>query len=260
MILRRFMEHIKDQNWFAVSLDVLVVIVGIFLGTQATDWSERQHEREKSVQYMERIREDLQTDLDHLGWKEAFWQQVYDYSVDALAFEEKGTLRNESQWQTLLAFFQASQVDPYDPVMVTYSEMKSEGDIGLIDNLQLRKDLARYYGYTTTSQAEYVMRLFPKYRDIVRSLIPSEITAYIWARCHKVSDLERESFIDCKAPDFAVNYDDIFGRISHHPEAINELRSWASTQQIKFNLATTNISFAKQLKAMLDEEIKRAQK
>ncbi len=32
MILRRFMTHVTEQNWFAVGLDAIVVITGIFLG------------------------------------------------------------------------------------------------------------------------------------------------------------------------------------------------------------------------------------
>ena len=32
MILRRFTKHLSEQNWFAVWLDVIVVVVGIFLG------------------------------------------------------------------------------------------------------------------------------------------------------------------------------------------------------------------------------------
>ena len=30
MLLRRFSKHVSDQNWFAVGLDVIVVVVGIF--------------------------------------------------------------------------------------------------------------------------------------------------------------------------------------------------------------------------------------
>lgn len=44
MILRRFMKHVTDQNWFAVGLDVIVVIVGIFLGLQVQQWYDRQAE------------------------------------------------------------------------------------------------------------------------------------------------------------------------------------------------------------------------
>lgn len=44
MILRRFMKHVTDQNWFAVGLDVIVVITGIFLGMQVTERNEERKE------------------------------------------------------------------------------------------------------------------------------------------------------------------------------------------------------------------------
>lgn len=34
MILRRFAEHVKGHNWFAVGLDLIVVVVGIYIGLQ----------------------------------------------------------------------------------------------------------------------------------------------------------------------------------------------------------------------------------
>jgi len=40
MILRSVTKHVKDQNWFAVGLNVIIVIVGIFLGMQVTDWND----------------------------------------------------------------------------------------------------------------------------------------------------------------------------------------------------------------------------
>ena len=42
MILQRFSKHLSEQNWFAVVLEVLVVITGIFLGMQTTEWNELQ--------------------------------------------------------------------------------------------------------------------------------------------------------------------------------------------------------------------------
>ena len=40
MILRRITKHVKDQNWFAVALDFFIVVVGILLAFQITNWSE----------------------------------------------------------------------------------------------------------------------------------------------------------------------------------------------------------------------------
>ena len=58
MILRRFTKHVTDQNWFAVGLDVIVVIVGIFLGTQVTAQFEYNKERVQEKLYIERLHED----------------------------------------------------------------------------------------------------------------------------------------------------------------------------------------------------------
>ena len=54
MILRRFMQHVTDQNWFAVWIDLLVVVIGIFLGLQVTDWNEARQERVTESQYIAR--------------------------------------------------------------------------------------------------------------------------------------------------------------------------------------------------------------
>lgn len=45
MIFRRFAQHVRDQNWFAVSLDLFVVIIGIFLGSQPTEWNQSRKDR-----------------------------------------------------------------------------------------------------------------------------------------------------------------------------------------------------------------------
>ncbi|MEM9014357.1 MAG: hypothetical protein AAGB02_04535 [Pseudomonadota bacterium] len=40
MILRRITEHVKAQNWFAVGLDFVIVVVGVFIGIQVANWNE----------------------------------------------------------------------------------------------------------------------------------------------------------------------------------------------------------------------------
>lgn len=46
MLLRRITQHIKDQNWVAVTLDFLIVVAGILIAFQVTNWNEQRADRE----------------------------------------------------------------------------------------------------------------------------------------------------------------------------------------------------------------------
>ncbi|MFC2954067.1 hypothetical protein ACFOOP_19175 [Marinicaulis aureus] len=39
MILRRITEHVKTQNWTAVALDFVIVVMGVFIGIQVSNWN-----------------------------------------------------------------------------------------------------------------------------------------------------------------------------------------------------------------------------
>ena len=45
MILRRITEHLKSQNWFAVAIEFVIVVVGVFMGLQVQDWNDQRKER-----------------------------------------------------------------------------------------------------------------------------------------------------------------------------------------------------------------------
>ena len=51
MLLRRITHHIKNQNWFAVFLDFIIVVAGVFIGIQVSNWNESRVEaiREQEV-------------------------------------------------------------------------------------------------------------------------------------------------------------------------------------------------------------------
>jgi len=45
MLLRSITKHVRDQNWFAVGLDFCIVVVGVFVGLQVSNWSNAQQDR-----------------------------------------------------------------------------------------------------------------------------------------------------------------------------------------------------------------------
>ena len=63
MILRRLADAIREQNWFTVVLEVLIVVVGIFFGLQMDDWNERRKERVMEREYLERLLADAENSV-----------------------------------------------------------------------------------------------------------------------------------------------------------------------------------------------------
>lgn len=59
MILRSVTKHVRDQNWFAVGIDFLIVVVGVFIGIQVSNWNAARLERLEETAIVERIRNDF---------------------------------------------------------------------------------------------------------------------------------------------------------------------------------------------------------
>ncbi|MBT8473785.1 MAG: hypothetical protein KJN99_14345 [Marinicaulis sp.] len=55
MLLRRITEHVKAQNWFAVGLDFLIVVVGVFVGLQVSNWNATRADKAEYIKALDRM-------------------------------------------------------------------------------------------------------------------------------------------------------------------------------------------------------------
>lgn len=60
MLLRRLTQHIQQQNWFAVVLDLMIVVVGVFIGLQVQDWATENKRLNSERQYLERLHDEVE--------------------------------------------------------------------------------------------------------------------------------------------------------------------------------------------------------
>jgi hypothetical protein len=58
VLLRRITEHVKAQNWTAVALDFLIVVVGVFIGIQVSNWNGNQADDRAYQVAMRRLAEE----------------------------------------------------------------------------------------------------------------------------------------------------------------------------------------------------------
>ncbi len=60
MILRRTTEHVKTQNWFAVGIDLLIVVIGVFIGIQVSNWNDSRKDESDARLFLMRLHEDIE--------------------------------------------------------------------------------------------------------------------------------------------------------------------------------------------------------
>jgi hypothetical protein len=147
MLLRRVMEHVRNQEWSAIVIDFVIVVVGVFIGIQVSNWnSERATNRQAAL-----FTANLEADLREEAWR---YQMIIEYHLDVLAASEtavdgltgKAPLSDEA---LLVSAYRATQYRQRGQRRATYDELISTGTIGLIRDDALRETAMRLYTMNT---------------------------------------------------------------------------------------------------------------
>lgn len=225
MSLRTIAVRIRQHDWLAVAIELLVVVAGVFIALQVSNWNDDRKEAARGREYLQRLHDDMVQDVANLDTISGFWTRVRDYGDGAVAYAEQGVLVDGSAWKTLLAYYQASQLWPYRKPDITFQEIQSSGDLRLIRNATLRARIARHYSATAGSQVVEVLGLVPRYREHVRGMTPWKIQQYIWSNCYRSKDAD-QVLQDCDAPVNETESLAVIERYRQSPELTDELRFW----------------------------------
>ena len=254
MLLRRIKQHVQNENWFAVFVDFVIVVVGVYVGIEVANWNEQRQEEQRGQQYLQRIKADLESDLLTIANRQNFWNQVLSHGHGAIAHAETGILVSDSAAKTVLAYFQASQVAPYQAVNVTYEEMVAAGDLHLIGSSRLRAEFAEYFVNATDLQETHLFRHIPEYREVVRGLIPYDLQDYIWTNCHRAVDNSQE-LIECDLPIDEVAAAELLARLVEDDDVVRELRFWIGHLKVASNVISINRAKIAELIEQVDTQL-----
>jgi len=240
MRLRHIIAHVRHQNWTAVAIDFVIVVMGVFIGIQVSNWNAGRNDKVRAVGYLERIRDDLRADIDIYAQRVEFWIQVSDYGKTGLAFASGSGAGEQSDWKVLLAFFHASQVGQFNVTDATYEELKSAGELGLVGDPGLRDRLAYYY----VNAGNPAIMDEPAYREHVRQIIPIDVQLYIWEQCYLSEGKFGQKLLDCPPPAEPERVSQILRRITGDEKLIGELTFWVSSMHVAGIIAKMQIALA----------------
>ncbi|MEO8974520.1 MAG: hypothetical protein ABI552_01985 [Casimicrobiaceae bacterium] len=180
MILRRLSQSLREQNWTAIWIEFVLLVVGVFLGIQVSNWNADRENRMKSVDFTERLKADLRTE----GWRYrlllAYYRNVHDATEAAAeALSGEAPLSNEA---FLVNAYRATQYKQGASTRATFDELISTGNIGLIKDRKLVAFAVRAYGlYTIDNTVKEGVE--SPYRKLFRMTVTNDVQRTLARQC-----------------------------------------------------------------------------
>ena len=141
MILRRVTEHVKTQNWVAVGVDFLIVVVGVFIGIQVSNWNETVNDRRREQAVLHAMHEDVTATSSDLQ-EELDINIAGSESLKALADHiDNRTAPLPLEEVDSHIFRGIYQYPSFTLTLATYEELKNTGKLDLVLDQDLRKRL-----------------------------------------------------------------------------------------------------------------------
>lgn len=180
MILRRLIPALREQNWTAIAIEFVLLVLGVFLGNEVSNWNQERQLRSKAAAFGTR----LQADLRYEQWAEQqlieYHQQVRRNAERALAaLSGRHALSDE---QFVISAYRATQYLYIDRYRSTYDELVSTGSMELIGDPNLRR--AAISTFTNPLYDRIFQRASDsEYRRLFRETVPFEVQNALLAGC-----------------------------------------------------------------------------
>lgn len=144
MLLRSITLHMKQQNWFAVWVDFLIVVVGVFVGLQAQEWSNLRADRNAERDAIERLIVEYQQNLEILETDKEQSREALAATeglLSMIALKNYPEEMDEGLARTILSCLQNAK---FVPALGTTNSLIASGDLRLISDSEIQKSLTQW--------------------------------------------------------------------------------------------------------------------
>lgn len=233
MAIGKLGARLRAHDWTAAIIELVIVVAGILIALQVSNWNQDRLDRARADSDYRRLQDSLVTDGETIDAVSAFWRQVSGYGYAAMDNAARGTLVDGSNWKTALAWYQASQLMPFELEDTTFVEMRDRGDLVLIADEKLRNRLADYYHLTETGTIRAnILWHDPVYRQQIRGVTPWAVQQYIWEHCFRQLGGIRQELIACPAPISEAEAGALLETYRHTDGLLTNLRYWMATLKV----------------------------
>jgi hypothetical protein len=179
MILRRLTANLRAQNWTAITIEFVIVVVGVFIGTQVSNWNQARLEKQATNRMLEQLRPELRNQLDFFRSARTYYATTRQFADQALAGWNRDPHISDNQF--VIAAYQASQIYGIGINAQNWTVTFGGDHLRDIDDSRVRRNLA----VILTADYEPVgfNAVATPYREHVRQIIPDAVQEQIRSAC-----------------------------------------------------------------------------
>ncbi|HET9355638.1 MAG TPA: hypothetical protein VFO42_05690 [Sphingomicrobium sp.] len=179
MILRRLSTNLRSQNWVAIGIEFLLVVLGVFFGIVAANWNEERLEKRETAVLLTQLEEELSTFVNYIDSVGRYYESAGGYADRAAAAWEGD--RSISDADFVIAAYQASQINGIANNAEVWGAIFGAENLRDIEDPVIRRNLGNVmtFDYALTDLRAVASR----YREEVRKTIPNRIQAAIREQC-----------------------------------------------------------------------------
>ena len=160
MILRRVVKHVRNQEWTAIAIDFVIVVLGVFIGIQVSNWNASLADRFSETLYLEYLSEDLQDDISELEyvlsvteWRMSALAAVITTATGVPMPTTRATPQGREPVRTVPSYeaqtpesvvMAMSLLVTFDSSDLAYDTVVSTGGIRLVRNQKLARGMQEY--------------------------------------------------------------------------------------------------------------------
>ena len=152
VIINRIAQGVRKQDWFTAILELVILVIGIYIGLQVDDWVSERKDRRTETVYLELLARDVAELQQHVEAQHAFEKDKVD--VAARAYElltSDDPSAHQVELGELLTMLSGRRTLSLNSA--TYEQMVSSGHLQLIRDPKLRDKLVRHFALIKRDEA-----------------------------------------------------------------------------------------------------------
>jgi len=112
MIIQRFANALRSQDWVTVFIEFFLVVLGVLVALEVDRYNERQKARAEEMAFLAALQRDLETDMVDYELILKGFQSVEVFGLRGIGTLEANSCEESACWRQVLELFHASHPFP----------------------------------------------------------------------------------------------------------------------------------------------------